>query len=231
MRSNERHSKARELAGAPGAGAVRLRYRGAHTMLTWIGSTVGKIVSLLVVVLLGFLLVRWYIGKEARADAERAAFKITVKAKDDSLDVARAEKARLDSALANQVPIYIAGRDRILHDPAKPASPEVRACYEAADKVISACQKARAADSVVIAQQASLIGTLRNPPPPKGLARVQAFGEALYDFNQRVPVIRAGATAKILGPVHLSVAGEYAAPPAGQSTPVFRALVGARVNF
>lgn len=199
--------------------------------MTWIGSTIGKIVSLLVIVVLIFLAIRWYIGKEARAEAERAEHARVVQAKDDSLAVARKEKASADSALANQLPIYIAGRDRILRDPAKPASPEVRACYAEADKVISACQKARTADSVVIAQQASLIGTLRNPPPPKGLARVQAYGEALYDFANAVPVIRAGATAKILGPVDLSGAVEYSAPKAGDSKPAFRALTGIRVRF
>lgn len=186
--------------------------------------TLGAVVGL-------FLAWKAYIWNEGRLDAQRVVFQQAVKAKDDSLAVSRREKASADSALANQIPIYIAGRDRILHDPAKPASPEVRACYESADKVISACQKARAADSVVIAQQQSLITTLRNPPPPKAAARVQAYGEALYDVAHTVPVIRLGATARVLGPMSLSVAGEYAAPPAGKSTPAFRALAGLRVTF
>lgn len=178
-----------------------------------------------------FLAWKTYIWNEGRLDAERIAFQQTVKAKDDSLAVSRREKASADSALANQIPVYIAARNNALTNPSKPATPEVRACYESADKVISACQKARAADSVVIAQQSSLITTLRNPPPPKAAARIQAFGEALYDVAHMVPVIRAGATARIIGPVSLSVAGEYAAPPAGQSTPAFRAEAGVRVTF
>lgn len=200
--------------------------------MNWIGSTIGKIVSLMVIAVIGFLLVRWYIGKEARADAERAEHQRIVKAVTDSLAVSRREKATADSALAHAVPVYLLARSAALTNPARPATPEVRACFEAADKVISACQKARTADSVVIAQQASLIGTLRNPPPPKGLARVQAYGEAMYDLAHQVPVIRAGVTAKIPWvPVHLSVAGEYAAPQAGDSKPAFRALAGVRVSF
>lgn len=178
-----------------------------------------------------FLLWRGYIWNESRLDGERAEHKRIVQLKSDSIAVALREKARSDSALANQIPIYIAGRDRILRDPAKPASPEVRACYAEADKVISTCQKARAADSVVMAQQASLIGTLRSPPPPKAARRIQSYGEALYDVAHAVPVIRAGATARVFGPISLSVAGEYAAPPAGNSTPAFRALAGVRVTF
>lgn len=178
-----------------------------------------------------FLAWRGYIWNESRLDAQRVEHNRIVQAKDDSLVVSRREKAVLDSALAHQVPIYIAGRDRILRDPAKPASPEVRACYAAADLVISACQKARAADSVVMAQQASLITTLRNPPPPRAARRIQAYGEGMYDVIHMAPVIRVGATARIFGPISLSAAGEYAAPPAGNSTPAFRALSGVRINF
>jgi hypothetical protein len=186
--------------------------------------TLGAIVGL-------FLAWRAYIWNESRLDREREEFRRTVQAKDDSIAVARREKASADSALANQIPIYIAGRDRILHDPAKPASPEVRACYESADKVISACQLARSKDSVLIAQQASLITTLRNPPPPAAARRVQAYGEALYDFVDRAPVGRLGVTARVLGPVSVSAAADLSMPPAGQSHVTTRALVGLRVTF
>lgn len=178
-----------------------------------------------------FLAWKAYTWNEGRLDAERIAFQQTVRAKDDSLAVSRREKASADSALANQIPVYIAARNNALTNPARPATPEVRACYESADKVISACQKAHAADSVVIAQQASLITTLRNPPAPKAAARIQAYGEAMYDVAHTIPVVRLGATTRLLGPVSLSVAGEYAAPPAGQATPAFRALAGVRVTF
>lgn len=178
-----------------------------------------------------FLLWRGYIWNESRLDAERAEFKRVVQAKDSSLALARTEKSQADSALANQVPIYLEARSRALTNPNKPATPDVRACFEAADKMISACQIARSADSVVIAQQASLITTLRNPPPPKAARRLQAYGEGMYDLAHSVPVIRLGATARLLGPISLSVAGEYAAPPAGTSTPAFRALAGLRINF
>lgn len=178
-----------------------------------------------------FLLWRGYIWNESRLDAERAEFKRVVQVKDDSLALAKVEKETMDSALNHQVPIYLAARTSALTNPAEPATPEVKACFESADLVISACQRARLADSVVIVQQASLISVLRNPPPPKAARRIQAYGEGMYDLAHSVPVIRLGATARILGPVSLSIAGEYAAPPAGQSRPAFRALAGARINF
>lgn len=181
--------------------------------------------------LAAFLLWWGYGWNERRLDAERAEFKRTVRAKDDSLVIARQEKATADSALANQIPIYIAGRNTALLNPAKPATAEVRACYESADRVISACQKARAADSVVIARQQSLITTLRNPPPPKAAARIQAYGEGLYDFAHMAPVIRAGATARLFGPVSLSAAADLSVPPAGESRVTIRALAGVRVTF
>lgn len=182
-------------------------------------------------VVAGFLLWWGYGVYQRSLDAERAEHKRIVQLKSDSIAVALSEKARLDSALANQVPIYLQARSAALTNPARPASAEVRACYAEADKVISACQKARAADSVVIAQQTSLITTLRNPPPPKAARRLQAFGEGMYDLAHSVPVIRLGATARLLGPVSLSVAGEYAAPRAGNADPQFRALAGVRINF
>jgi hypothetical protein len=68
----------------------------------------------------------------------------------------------------------------------------------------------------------------QNKPGP---ARIQAFAEGLYDLAHSVPVARLGVTARLVGPISVSAAGEYAAPRAGQSNPAFRANVGVRYNF
>lgn len=115
---------------------------------------------------------------------------------------------------------YIEYRDRILRSGT--ATPRDSATFKKANAVVVAC------DSLKSSSRA-LETVLRDPPT--GVRRVQAFGEAMYDVAHQVPVIRAGATAKVIGPISLSVAGEYAAPPAGQSNPAFRALAGVRINF
>lgn len=177
------------------------------------------------------LLLWWGYGTYQRAqDAKLTAWKIELEAKDDSLELARLDAAAANAAYNAQVPIYIAGRDRILRDPAKPASPEVRACYESADKLISACELRHRADSTVIVQQAGKITLLENKPNPAA-RRVVVFGEAMYDFAHLAPVIRLGATARLLGPISLSAATDLSVPPAGESKVTLRALIGARINF
>lgn len=179
--------------------------------------------------LTAFLLWAGYAWYERRKDAELTQWQQKVKILDDSLLTARATAARADTLYMAGKTVYLAGRDRILHDTLHPPSPEVKACYDSADKLISACEIRHRADSLVIAQQGSKITLLENKP--SGVQRVQAFGEAMYDVAHQVPVIRAGATAKVFGPVSLSVAGEYAAPTAGLSSPAFRALAGVRITF
>lgn len=186
--------------------------------------------------LLGLLAIGGVFAWNRHTDSQLAAETAKWQAK-TTLDKQNAQVA-VDSAyqagLANaqSVPVYLAGKDRIIHDAAgnPQAAAAVKACFAAADTRISACEKARQADSVVIAKKDSVIKDLENKPEPQ-IPRFQPFGEALYDVAHRVPVIRAGATARIIGPVSLSVAGEYAAPPAGQSSPAFRAVAGLRVAF
>lgn len=105
----------------------------------------------------------------------------------------------------------------------------------AAHEVAVACDSALAAQDRRIAARDTLTGALRRelvvwqnkPGPP----RIQAYAEGLYDLASTVPVARVGLTARLVGPVSLSAAGEYAAPRAGQSNPAFRADVGIRYNF
>lgn len=115
---------------------------------------------------------------------------------------------------------YVQYRDRILRSGT--ATPRDSATFKKADAVVMACDTLKSSSR-------ALETVLKDPPT--GVRRIQAFGEALYDVAHQVPVIRAGATAKVVGPVSLSLAGEYAAPPAGQATPALRALAGLRIDF
>lgn len=174
----------------------------------------------------------WDRHKDSQLEAATAVWKVE-KARDDSV-----VKIRLDSsyqaglANAQSIPVYLAGRTRIIHDAAGTSGEEaVKACFALADVRISKCEASRKADSATIVALRKDLATAE-AKPEKRAPRYQPFAEALYDFANAVPVIRAGATAKVPWvPVHLSIAGEYSAPPAGESKPAFRALAGLRVNF
>jgi hypothetical protein len=105
----------------------------------------------------------------------------------------------------------------------------------AAHAVGVACDSALAAEDRRVAARDTLVGALKReldvwqnkPGPP----RLQAFAEGLYDVIHSTPVARIGATARVAGPIDLSIGGDYSAPPSGQSTPVFRATVGVRFRF
>ena len=115
---------------------------------------------------------------------------------------------------------YIQYRDRILHSGT--ATPRDSATFHKADAVVAACDSSKIAHT-------NLETVLKNKPT--GVRRIQAFGEAMFDIAHQVPVIRAGATIAILGPVSLSGAVEYAAPPTTTANPGFRALAGVQVKF
>lgn len=161
----------------------------------------------------------------ARWKAEKRSADSVVAVRDSALVEANAR----DRA---SVPIYLAGRDRIIRVAAgTPAAEPVRACFELADQRISACEAAKAAAAETITALRNDLKVAESKPMPKE-KRFVPYAEALYDFSHTVPVLRAGALAKIPWlPVHLSVAGEYATPPANESKPTFRALAGIRVTF
>jgi len=180
---------------------------------------------------LGLFLAVWgYQTHRTAQGVEVALWKAALAAKEDSLVFARARQARTDTLYRDGKIVYLAGRDRILTNPQKPASPEVRACYESADKLITACEIRHRADSAVAVQLEGKIRLLENKPNPFA-RRVQPYGEVGYDVLNQVPVIRVGATVRLLGPIAGSVAGEYAAPQAGKDMPAFRAVAGLRVSF
>lgn len=105
----------------------------------------------------------------------------------------------------------------------------------AAHEVAVACDSALAAQDRRVAARDTLVGALRKeldvwqnkPGPP----RLTAFAEGLYDVAHMVPVARLGATFRVVGPISLSAAGQYAAPQAGHSNVDLRATVGLRYDF
>lgn len=187
--------------------------------------------GIIAAVVLGFLVIKGYGMYEASKSNQQKTWERSV----DSAATVRAEKLKA-AAVADTVyqqgeTVYVRGRDVLLNPgPGKPpATPEVRACFVLANSSRALCQRRHEADT------AALHATERElelwKAKPSGIQRVQAYGEGMYDVAHQVPVIRAGATARLFGPLSLSVAGEYAAPPAGKSSPAFRALAGVRVNF
>jgi hypothetical protein len=157
-----------------------------------------------------------------RNHGDKTPFQQKAEAAHDTTTRAEALVARTDT-------LWLPARDSYLT--AKKKNADVPAARE----VAVACDSALAAQDRRIAARDTLVGALhrelnvwQNKPGPP---RVQAYAEGLYDLAQMVPVARVGVTARLVGPISLSAAGEYAAPRAGQSNPAFRANVGVRYNF
>jgi hypothetical protein len=174
----------------------------------------------------------WGYGVYSSAqDAKLAQWKAKAEAAELEADSMKTLSARADTIYRQGETIYLRGRDVLLNPgPGRPpATAEVRACFALADSSRTLCQRRHDADTAALHATERELNLWKNKP--SGVRRVQAYGEAMYDMAHQVPLIRVGATAKVFGPVHLSVAGEYAAPKAGSSDPAFRALAGLRINF
>lgn len=181
---------------------------------------------------IGLALLWWgYTAYNDAQDAKLAVWKAKAEAAELAADSARELAARTDTLYRQGETVYLRGREILLNPgPGKaPATAEVRACFALADSSRTLCQRRHDADTAALHATERELSLWKNKP--SGVRRVQAYGEAMYDVANAVPVIRAGATAKLFGPVNLSVAGEYAAPRAGSADPSFRALAGVRINF
>lgn len=179
-------------------------------------------------VVTAFLLVWGYIAYGQAQDAKAREWQAKVHAAEVARDSALVAAARTDTLYRQGETVYLRGRDRILTSPGG-NTPEVRACFALADSSRSLCAKRHDADTAALHATERELSVWK--AKPSGNQRIQAYGEAMYDVAHQVPVIRAGATAKVFGPIDLSVAGEYAAPQAGRSDPAFRALAGIRVRW
>lgn len=157
-------------------------------------------------------------------------------AADSVARVSREAQAKADSANFQYTRFdttYLRGRAILLNPgPGKPpASPEVRACFALADSSRSLCDRRHDADTAALHATQRELTVWQNKPSPPAARRIQAYGEAMYDFTHMSPVARIGATARLLGPVSISGAADLAMPPAGDARVTARLLLGARINF
>lgn len=193
-------------------------------------------------VFMGLLVIGGVFAWNRRTDSQLAAetakwqAKLTLDKQNSQVAVDSAYQAGL--ANAQSIPVYLKGKDRIIHDAASnpQAAAAVKACFATADVRISACEKARKADSVVIAKKDSVIRDLENKPTPQ-LPRFQIYGAVGYSVTvvdkdvRAAPAIRLGIDTKLIGPVRLSTDGQLTMPGKGRSNPMLQANLMARINF
>lgn len=189
--------------------------------------------SLVVFTLLAFL-GAWLFGKyNDRREAHRTEYEAKMKEAKDSVEFYR-NATRRDSIEYRDrlVPQYIKVRDAAVADPKTPES--TKTAFKACDLVLSACDSAQAKLRGQIRALEAQKDLLEHRPGPP---RVVAFGEILYGITHSegttglAPVIRVGITAKVLGPLSLSAAGQLGMPTAGHSAVSSQALAGVRVTF
>lgn len=164
-------------------------------------------------------------GKQAewRADALKAAnARVAALRRADS---ANAQYARVDTS-------YVRARNTLLNPaPGRPpATPEVRACFAAADDLRSKCELRHAADTAALHATERELQVWKDKPDPPN-PRLTLYGEGLYDLIGGAPVFRAGAQFRIAGGISLAATADLAIPPAGNSHVTTRGLVGIRYNF
>lgn len=197
--------------------------------------------KVLVGVFVALLVIAGLVALNRKSDADYAAAKKAweLKTGADKQAAAVAVDSAYAAGLANaqSVPVYLAGKTKIIHDAAgTPAAPAVAACFAAAETRISACERARKADSVVIARKDSVIHDLENKPEPQP-KRFQFFGAVGYSVRydssgvQAAPAFRAGIDSKLIGPVRLTTDLQLSMPGRGHATPLTQATVMGRVNF
>lgn len=182
-------------------------------------------------------LVAWNRHKDSQYDTALAQWTTKTKADKDAAKVAADSAYVAGEENAQSIPTYLAGKTKIIHDAAgTPAAPAVKACFEAADARISACEKSRKADSVVIAKKDSVIKDLENKPQPQE-KRFQFYGAAGYSVRsdsagtQMAPAFRAGIDSRLIGPVRLATDAQLSLPGKGHSAPMWQANILARINF
>lgn len=179
----------------------------------------------------------WNRHKDSQYAVAVAQWKQKLHNSDSALAVVVEQRDQATAANAQSVPVYIAGKARIIHDAAgTPAAPAVQACFELADQRISKCEAARKADSLVINAQQSKIRVLESRPEPQ-LPRFQVYGAAGYSVTiteketRTAPAFRAGIDTKVLGPVRLTTDAQLTMPGRGKSNPMWQGNVMARINF
>ena len=169
--------------------------------------------------------------------AEIARWKLQKQSADSVVQVRDSLLAEANARNVASVPIYIAGRDRIIRVAAgTPAAEPVRACFELADARISKCEAAKtAAAETITALRKDL--KVAEEKPEKQLPRFQIYGAAGYSVRvdsagtQMGPAFRAGIDSKPFGPIRILTEGQLSLPGRGHATPLWQANILARINF
>jgi hypothetical protein len=172
----------------------------------------------------GFLLVHAYIN--SRAPNAQKIFRQATKAAHDTTKIAAAEVARVTPITITTRATYTATRADVLRN--KPTPREILS-FQTSDAALVATDVQHNAEAALVVATTREVKVWQSAPPPP---RVLAYGEAMYDLAHAVPVMRLGITARVVGPVSLSAAGEYAPPSfSNLSGASVRALIGVRVTF
>ena len=178
----------------------------------------------------------WNRRQDAQYAAEIARWKVELHARDSVLAEVVKQRDEATAANARSVPVYLAGRTRILHDTVHTPAENLQACFDLADARISACELARKADSAVIVAQQGKIQTLEAKPEKRD-PRFVLYGAAGYSVTiaeketRTAPAFRAGIDTKLLGPVRLTTDAQLTMPGRGRSNPMWQGNIVARINF
>lgn len=194
--------------------------------------TISPLVRIAVLVgagVMAFFLVSWGIDWWTGRGQER--FKAKAATAHAGTEAAAVIAAKKDTVYLQGETVYIRTRDALLNPgPGKPpASPEVKACFAAAEDLRSKCNERHVAD---VALSDSLRKELKvwQDKPISREPRFQPYVEGLYDFMAPATVLRVGATAKLLGRVSITTAADYSIAQSGERGKV-RALAGVRIQF
>lgn len=186
-------------------------------MIKWYHNPIVIFFTVVVGVMLALWGFQWY-----QHHGDKTPFQQKAGASHDTTQAAVKEVARVDTVRLPALTDYRRVRDRT------PNTPQTVPLKNAADKAIALSDSAIAKRDTAFARQGRELEVWKNKPGPPRLA---AFAEGLYDVIHAVPVVRVGATFRIIGPISASAAGQYAAPQLGKSNPDFRATVGLRYDF
>lgn len=169
--------------------------------------------------------------------AEIALWKAKKESADSVVQVKDSLLAEANARDAASVPIYIAGKDRIIRVAAgTPAAEPVRACFELADDRISKCEAAKtAAAETIDALRKDL--KVAEEKPEKQLPRFQMYGAAGYSITVAekatwsAPAFRAGIDSKLIGPIRILTDAQLTMPGQGRSNPMWQGNAMLKINF
>lgn len=191
----------------------------------------------LLVVLLAASVAWGAIWEHDRAIANDAVLATRLQQIDRAVQVLDTLKARSDTIFSASVEHYHNATDTVIRElvSVKGDSVSKVAAVQAAttvkkscDAVVLSCQQRATIDDEIVDSLRAENGLLRHGKSVTE-PRLSLYGEALYDPLRASPVLRAGASARLFGPV--SLIGELEGSRAHGDTVTGRILVGGRFTF